>query len=564
MTPSARLADEVVHALAAIGVREVVLCPGSRSAPLAYALDDAERAGTLRLHVRHDERAACFTALGMAGGGSPAAVVTTSGTAVANLHPAVLEAHHSGLPLILLTADRPRAVRGTWVNQTSELQQGLFGAAVRAATDVDSSDDDPRSWRSRIRRCLLTAIGGDGIRPGPVHLNLGFSEPLVPQGDEQVTVDSQATPPRQPRTDRPVPTPLALPSGPRTLVLAGDRAGPDARILAETARWPLLAEPSSGALHGSAVVQAHRLLLEHAEFADPVERVVVYGRPTLSRQVTRLLGRSDVELVLVSPWPDWPDPGREATRAVAATASAPTGSDREAQERWTGLWRDGSRRARRGVDDVLDGLRTPTGPTVARAVVRALTPGQSLVVAASNPIRDVDLVAEGFPDDVLVASARGLSGIDGTLSSAMGHALATGRPTRVLLGDIAFLHDLNGLLAPPGEVRPDSLQVVVANDAGGGIFSLLEYGRLADEQGPTSERARQFERLFGTPHRADLGALCQGLGLPHRQVHESADLDDVLTRPAPGVSVIEVETSRAALIRVHDELRASVAKALAQ
>lgn len=556
MTPSSRLATAAVRALADLGVREVVLCPGSRSAPLAYALDDVDRGGgRLRLHVRHDERAAAYTALGMAAQGVPSVVVTTSGTAVANLMPAVLEARHSGLPLVLLTADRPRRLRGTWANQTTELQAALFADVVRSHVDLDDADE-PEAWPAALQHCLRAALGDPGRRPGPVHVNLGLSEPLVPQGDSTILADG----PRLPSAAAgvgPGPVdggPVRLEPGPRTVVVAGDRSGPTARDLAERTGWPLLAEPSSGARHGSAAIGPYRLLLEN-ETLGAVERVVVHGRPTLSRPVTRLLERDDVDLVLVTPWQDWPEPGRPVRRTTAVEPAS--GADPSAG--WADAWSRAGRVAQAAVDDVLDRQARLSGPAVARAVVRTATAGDSLVVAASNPVRDLDLVAGSLPDGVQVLANRGLSGIDGTLSTAVGHALATGRPVRALVGDLAFLHDLNGLELPPGERVPTTLQVVVVNDGGGGIFSLLEYGALAERDAANAQR---FERLFGTPHSTDLGALCRGVGIAHRRVATPAELDGALRRPGPGISVVEVPVARSGLRPLHARLRDAVHAAL--
>ena len=573
MTASHRLAQQAVVALLAVGVRHVVLCPGSRSAPLAYALDAAERSGTLTLHVRHDERVAAFTALGLTTAGAPAAVATTSGTAVANLHPAVLEAHHAALPLVVVTADRPRRLRGTWANQTTELQATLFGAAVRAGVDLDADADSDGGggrdeWSDRLRGGLAALNSG---RPGPVHLNLGFAEPLVPDGPIAGDLAQDAVEPLSPIVSQVVTTaaggssrrdpdpPLRLGPGPRTVIVAGATTGratgAAAWQLAAATGWPLLAEPSSAARGADAVPGPYRLLLEHAELGGLIDRVVVFGRPTLSRPVTRLLARPDVDLVLVSPWPDWPDPGRPATRGVSVDAPV---ADLET-EQWARGWHRCGHAAHRALDAVLDAHPELSGPAVARAVAAALRDGESLVVAASNPIRDLDLVAGPVSDRARVLANRGLSGIDGTLSTATGHALSTARPTRVLIGDLAALHDLNALLLPPTEHRPDRLQVVVVNDQGGGIFSLLEYGELAERDDAQAER---FERLFGTPHHADLAALCRGFGVPHRRAGTAQALASVLDRPEPGLSLVEVPISRRGLRGLHAQIRTAVAAAV--
>ncbi|HYJ74948.1 MAG TPA: 2-succinyl-5-enolpyruvyl-6-hydroxy-3-cyclohexene-1-carboxylic-acid synthase [Kineosporiaceae bacterium] len=544
MNPSTLLARLAVEALRVGGVRHVVLCPGSRSAPLAYALGASD---AVDLHVRHDERVAAFTAMGAAG-----AVVTTSGTAAANLHPAVLEAHHGRRPLVVVTADRPRELRGTWANQTSELQAELYGRAVRAALDL--ADVDAAKDPDAALRALVDVVAAARRLRGPVHLDLGFTEPLLPDdeaGELQLTV--------QPRTAEVQTASGIVEPGPRTVVVAGDGAdaglGAQARDVALAAGWPLLAEPSSGAA-GPDAVAAYRLLLELPELGGAVERAVVYGRPTLSRPVTRLLNRSDVELVLVAAGHDRPDPGRPARRVAPLDLAAlpPAGEDRG----WARRWALASFAARGGLDAVLDDLLTehpelPAGPLVARAVALAARPGDTLVVAASNPVRDLDLVVHRIPRGLRVLSNRGLAGIDGTVSTASGAAFG-GAFVRVLVGDLAFLHDANALLVPPGEERPH-LQVVVLNDDGGGIFSLLEQGELAT-QGAAEGAA--FERLFGTPHGVDVAALCAAYGVPHRLVDGVPDLADALESPPPGTSVVELRTTRDGLREVHARIRAAV------
>jgi 2-succinyl-5-enolpyruvyl-6-hydroxy-3-cyclohexene-1-carboxylate synthase len=546
VNPSTHLARLAVDALVRAGVTHVVLCPGSRSAPLAYQLQRRDGDG-LCLHVRHDERVAGFTALGAGLDGGLGAVVTTSGTAVANLHPAVLEAHHARRPLIVVTADRPPELRGTWANQTTELQAGLFGGAVRARLDL--ADAAAVADPAAIRRSLaVTLAAACGPLPGPVHLDLGFTDPLVPDDDEPP--GPVIAPPDEAQAA--TPAPARLPSGPRTVVVAGDGAAPGARELAAAAHWPLLAEPTSGAA-GPDAVAAYRLLLELPELGGQVERVVAFGRPTLSRPVTRLLSRPDVELVLVSSSGYWHQPGRAARRV-----GLPDPQDhRYPADDWSAAWSAASAAAAEALNAVLDEVApVPTGPAVARAVARAALPLDRLVVAASNPVRDLDLVGSALAAGVRVFANRGLAGIDGTVSTATGLALAGG-PVRVLVGDLAFLHDLNGLLVPPGEARAD-VQVVVLNDDGGGIFGLLEHGERA-LHGP--EQAAAFERIFGTPHGADLGALCAGYGVPHRRVTSMEQLGEALASRPDGVSVVEVAAARAGLRDLHARIRAAVAAA---
>jgi 2-succinyl-5-enolpyruvyl-6-hydroxy-3-cyclohexene-1-carboxylate synthase len=557
VNPATRLAHLTVHALARAGVGHVVLCPGSRSAPLAYALAGRIRPD-LTLHVRHDERVAAFTALGAGLAGTTiGAVVTTSGTAAANLHPAVLEAHHANRPLVVVTADRPPTLRGTWANQTSELQAGVFGDAVRARLDLDDAAAvaGSRGVLGELVTTMLAATGRPSGRPGPVHLNLGFTEPLLPDhgpddgpDDGRIgAVTVEEVPEPDPAPEQPL---LELTPGPRTVVVAGDGAGAVAREFAEAAGLPLLAEPSSLARGGPNAVGPYRLLLDLPTLGGAVERVVAFGRPTLSRPVTRLLQRPDVEVVLVSPYPGWPDPGRAVTRCSRIVVDAP------APRPWLDRWRAAGAAAAAAIDGVLDGDALAdrlTGPLLARELWAALRPGEHLVAGSSNPIRDLDLAAHpASGSGPHVVAGRGLAGIDGTLSTATGLALAAG-PTRVLVGDVTFLHDVGALLVGPADRRPD-LQVVVLNDDGGGIFGLLEYGERA-QAGPAA--ARTFDRLFGTPHAADLSALCRGYDVRHEAVKDLTRLREALAEPRPGTGVVEVRADRWGLRDLHARLGAA-------
>ncbi|WP_278236469.1 2-succinyl-5-enolpyruvyl-6-hydroxy-3-cyclohexene-1-carboxylic-acid synthase [Isoptericola sp. AK164] len=598
-SPAVDSALALVADLAAQGVHDVVLAPGSRSAPLAYALAEAAAAGRVRLHVRIDERSAAFLALGLSRGSAlpgavadgapevadapaapaPVAVVTTSGTAVANLHPAVLEASHAGLPLVVLTADRPHELRGTGASQTTD-QVGIFGTAVRYAVDVpapDGRDGEVRDLLATARRALAAARGLRDRRPGPVQLDLAYRDPLHPTDGPEPPAAPEPSPGVEVVPPAPGPgADPALPGDPaRTLVVAGDGAGPDARRLAEARGWPLLAEPTSGACGGPRAVAAYRSVLGADGIAADVEHVVVLGRPTLSRPVQRLLARPDVTVTVVAPGGGpWPDPARHAARVVERLA-----------ERWfvpadpsdggtfAARWAAASRAAAGQVDaatrDPAVGADLSMGPhaalAVARAVVAATGPEDVLVVGASNPVRDVDLVvgldvAEDAPPPQILAN-RGLAGIDGTVATATGVALAAARRglrTRALVGDLTFLHDVGGLLRGPDE-DPVDLQVVVANDDGGSIFATLEHGQLAQD-GPTA--AATFERVFGTPHGADLGALCAGYGVAHRRVGDVAALRAALAEPPAGVSVVEVRLPRADRLAESRGLATRVAEAV--
>jgi 2-succinyl-5-enolpyruvyl-6-hydroxy-3-cyclohexene-1-carboxylate synthase len=551
VNPSTALATVLVRSLAALGVRHAVLCPGSRSAPLAYALAE----GPLDLHVRVDERAAGFLALGLAkASGEPAVVVTTSGTAVANLHPAVLEASHAGVPLLVLSADRPHELRGTGANQTTD-QVKLFGAAVRSFAEIPAPErrsGQVAAWRAVAVRAVAAARGTLTGDPGPVHVNVAFREPLVPDDDAgwveplDGAVTAVVGAPAGPAA-------AVLGARPRTVVVAGDGAGTAARELAEGAGWPLLAEPSSGARAGANAVGPYRLLLDHPELGARIERAVVLGRPTLSRPTSALLARDGVEVVVVPPRPAWPDAAGHAARVVAAVSAEPGAGGGP----WLAAWRTAGAAASAAVDGVLDAEAAAgrlTGPFVAREVAAA---GGTLVAGSSNPVRDLDLAAH--PGDGAVLANRGLAGIDGTVSTASGVSLALGGPVRCLVGDLTFLHDAGGLLVGPAERRPD-LQVVVVDDGGGGIFGLLEHGERALRG---AGEAAVFERVFGTPHGAGLEPLCEAYGVGYTAAPDAEALRKALASPPPGTSVVHVEVARETQRDLAGRLRSAALAALA-
>ena len=511
MTSSTARARLVVAGLIQAGVTELVIAPGSRNAPLSFAAYDAAEAGLLRLHTRIDERSAGFLALGLIRGGARAAVTCTSGTAVANLHPAVLEAAHAGLPLVVVTADRPARLRGTNANQTTD-QVGVFGPLVRTL-DLDGPD-----W--------LMSWADDG----PLHLNVQLDEPLVPE-DRWDLADVE--PGERSRWERPA-MGTVLEQGPRTVVVAGDDAGPPARVLAQDAGWPLLAEPSSGSRTGDNALRCYRLLLD-GDLGRQVERVVVLGHPTLSRPVSRLLGRDDVEVVSAPALGAWAErPFRVDRETVGGLAV-----DRPDDGAWLAAWKAADASVARQLDRLLAAEDGITPHEVAGAVARALPPGGLLYVGASSPIRDLDLMVPRYDVGARrkVVANRGLSGIDGVVSSAIGAALGRPRTTRALalMGDVTFLHDSNGLVLGPDEPRPD-LTIVVVNDDGGAIFAMLEQGDAA--------YADRFERLFGTPHHVDLAALCAATRTPHWRVESLPELEQALASPNGGIEVVEVRVRR--------------------
>jgi 2-succinyl-5-enolpyruvyl-6-hydroxy-3-cyclohexene-1-carboxylate synthase len=562
VNPSTAQATVLVDELVRSGVTEAVLSPGSRSAPLAFALHRADAEGRLRLHVRIDERTAGFLALGLAkASGRPVAILTTSGTAAVNLHPAVVEASYSGVPLLALTADRPPELRGVGANQTIDQVQ-LYGDAVALFVDMPAADErvgQVARWRAVVAEAVAA------LHRGPVHLNVPLRDPLVPDGSgewvEPLTTAAPATPWSGLADNGEV---TSLPEGPSTVVIAGDGSPGAARWVAEAGSWPLLAEPTSGARNGPNALGSYRLVLD--QLAPEIERVVVFGRPTLSRPVTRLLTRADVEVVLVRGPGTLPTMGRTdvvLTDAVArgwVERSAP----RAEPDRWLRQWLNADALAQKVVADIVDGAADVSGPAIARAVAVGLPQGALLVVGSSASARDLDL-AEPWDDPLgfsggasdgrrLVLANRGASGIDGTVSTAIGAALAHHGEAFALLGDLTFLHDSTGLMIGPAEPRPD-LTIVVNNDDGGGIFGQLEPG--------APELAGSFERLFGTPHGVDIASLCAATGTAHQLVTSIADLRDALRSGSrPGIRVLEVPTDRSRRRDLDRQLREGVAAAL--
>ncbi len=505
--PSTGLARGVVARLIDAGVTDVVVAPGSRNAPLSFAAYAAAEAGRIKLHSRLDERSAGFLALGLSKVGARAAVICTSGTAVANLHPAMLEAAHAAVGLVAVTADRPASLRGTNANQTTD-QVGVFGPLV-ATQDLASAD-------------FLLVDGG------PTHLNVQLDDPLLPADD-----DLGWLPERPPARERRWPeygagTPIT--AGPGTVVVAGDDAGPPARVLAERAGWPLFAEPSSGSRTGESAVRCYRLLLG-GDLGSRIERVVVYGHPTLSRPVTQLLARTDVEVWAQRAPGVWPGRPFEVDVEFDALACEP-GSG------WVDEWHAADASVATQLDALLAAEPDLTPYEVVGAVAKALSPGGLLVVGASSPIRDLDLMVPRYAVGARrkVIANRGLAGIDGTVSTAIGAALGR-RSERAfaLMGDVTFLHDAGGLILGPAESRPD-LTIVVVNDDGGSIFAMLEQGDAA--------YADAYDRLFGTPHHVDLAALCASTATPHWRVESLPELEQALASPNGGIEVVEVRVRR--------------------
>jgi 2-succinyl-5-enolpyruvyl-6-hydroxy-3-cyclohexene-1-carboxylate synthase len=586
MNPSTAFGTVVVDELVRCGVREAVVSPGSRSTPLALALFERSAAGdpaAPRLHVRIDERSAGFLALGLGKASRrPAVLVCTSGTAAAEFHAAVIEADESGVPLIVLTADRPPELRGTGSNQTID-QLKLYGGAVRWFCEAGVPEARPGMagyWRSLACRAWAMASGEAGGPPGPVHVNVPLRDPLVPGPAGAAGAAGAAEGWPEPLGGRPDGAPwtraglgrpgaaggepLRLDWAERGVVVCGDGDYDPAPLLelAEAAGWPVLAEPSSNARRGPNALSAYGYLLATPEFADRhrPDVVVSAGRPGLSRPQLALLrggpGAAPPRHVVLAAGPGrWADPARTATDVAAAVALSGPAPRPGRDSAWLAAWRRADAAARRAADEILAADETLTEPGLARDLAAALPAGALLWAASSLPVRDLDLHMAPRAG-IRVLASRGASGIDGLVSSAIGAALAHqaagGGPAAALLGDLALLHDSPGLMLGPDEPRPDLCLLVVNND-GGGIFSDLEQA---------GSGAAAFERVFGTPHGADIASLARAAGLGYARAERPADLAGALA--GPGLRVVEARTEREAGAKLRSELRAACTAAVAR
>jgi 2-succinyl-5-enolpyruvyl-6-hydroxy-3-cyclohexene-1-carboxylate synthase len=550
----ATLVDEWVRA----GVVDAVIAPGSRSTPLAIALTDRPE---LRVHVHHDERSASFLALGVGlATGRPAVLVCTSGTAAAHFHGAVIEAHQAEVPLIVCTADRPPELRDVSAPQTID-QDHLYGRAVRWFCDPGVPEEGMRStWRSLAARAVADA---GAPQPGPVHLNLPFRDPLVGEPGELPDARSEGWPWHATTTGPTLVAPseldalIAVMETQRGVIVAGAGAGDPLAVhwLAGSAGWPVLADPRSGCrVPEPTTVGAFDAMLRHPGFAaDHTPALVLrIGAPPASKVLNQWLAASGARQVQVGATPAWIDPEHSAAiRVIADPTELCTALEKRltgaAGTPWLARWQHAEARAQAAIDDVLGRHPEPTEPGVARALLAALPAGATLVASSSMPIRDIEWY--GAPrDGVRVLANRGANGIDGVVSTAVGAALGTGGPTALLIGDIALLHDGNGLLG--AAQRAIDLTLVVIDNDGGGIFSFLPQA--------SALPADRFEQLFGTPHGVDPAALAAVHGIP------TVPWDDLggALRAGRGVRLIHVRTDRAANVAVHDEINGAVVAAL--
>jgi 2-succinyl-5-enolpyruvyl-6-hydroxy-3-cyclohexene-1-carboxylate synthase len=576
VAPSTQFAFSLLGGLIRLGVQDIVVAPGARSQALALAAEQLARLGDVRLHVRIDERAAGFLGLGLSiETTAPTVVITTSGTAVANLHPAVLEAHHSGVPLLILTADRPEELRGIASNQTTH-QPDIFGVASRWSIDesapMPESDVDERGVTLAAQ---AYARATDAHYPGPVHLNLAFRDPLSSSvSAEQLEDLLGATLAKPDKTsssskseDAPSPSgaQTQLQRGPRTIVIAGTGAGPAAEELAHQGGWPLLAEIASGARFGRNLIVGYRELLAQPDLVDEIQRVIVFGHPTLSREIPALIGDRDrgIETIVIrGTQAEVYNPGHNVARVLDRVTVAPGEADRA----WLGVWLTASRTVvaeheaalleahpeTRAPDLTTARAETPASQRVfvkgelaavraevtrdmlVAAVWRSSWPHDRLVLGASRLIRVADRWLPG--KKISVHANRGLAGIDGTISTGVGIALASAPAlTRVLLGDLATLHDAGSMLFGRGEERP-RIQVIVGNDGGGSIFDLLEVAQSASVE--------SVDRVLFTPHEVNFESLAAAYGWRYVQVTNAGELERALTGAGAGPELVEVILAR--------------------
>lgn len=580
-TFAATLVDEWVRG----GVTAAVVCPGSRSTPLALALADRPE---LALHVRLDERSAGFFALGLAvAGARPVVVCTTSGTAAAELHPAVVEAHHARVPMLVCTADRPPELHEVGAPQTID-QQGLYGRAVRWAYDpgVAAGDADVGVWRSLARRALAESWLGPG-GPGPVHLNLPFRDPLVGTPGPLPAASAASSALCEPGPGVPAPASveaLRALAGRRGVVVAGAGAGPPSAVVgfARAFGWPLLADPRSGCRIADPVVvaAADAILRDHAILtALRPGAAVLLGSPWASKSLAAWLkdaARHGAEVLAVDPWWRWVDPDRIVSRTLReepgplleavrracnespTPPAAPSGVGVAAG--WLERWQAAEAAAQGAVDAQLAAEHGPGGaglsePLVGRMLLGSLPADARVVAASSMPVRELEWFARPLDRPPPVYANRGANGIDGVCSTALGMA-AAGRPVVALVGDLAFLHDVSALVRPVDDAT-SGCTLVVLDNRGGAIFSFLPQA--------ASLPADRFETLFGTPQAPDVAAVARGFGVPTEDVGTATELEDALRRlvgRAP-LAVVRVRLpDRRRNVELHDRLTAAVHSAV--
>lgn len=563
MYPSQALAECIIDSLIAGGVRDFVYCPGSRNAPFAYALSryDSLSESPIHVHIRLDERAAAFFALGLTlgeGSGSPAAracVITTSGSAVTHLYPAISEAFYSRLPLVTVSADRPAELHGVGASQTMS-QKGIFSDHVVEEWDFSSDSAELASVPGRIARALAAAAGHPSGTPGPIHFNCAFRDPLTPSDEAEAPESLQLMENRgggvevypsqivrEPSAEGVLKPDLA------TVVIAGHGAQDTVLRWAERSRVPVFAEPMVTGVSSEVRIPFQQTLCADSDVVARIGQIVVTGRPTLSRPIQKLLA-SDKRVIVVSPYAAWTDLHGMACCVVSSL----TQSDRVDAAIQSSLCEDLFARAQsvaRGVDELINSYGDELSEI---GVLDALWHDCShIFLGASNPVRVADLIAGRHGYDPQgnsesdhrapqqVWSSRGLAGIDGNVSTALGWARALEKAyecpqtVHAVMGDLTFLHDASGLGMPLGEEFP-RCRVIVLDDQGGSIFKSLEHGQRASKA--------VYERYFGVAQRVDITALAQAYGAKIHRVSSMPELRAILNTEADGLEVLQLSISR--------------------
>jgi 2-succinyl-5-enolpyruvyl-6-hydroxy-3-cyclohexene-1-carboxylate synthase len=568
--------------LAEGGVAHVCVSPGSRSTPLALALAGDAR---VRCWSHIDERSGGFFGLGIAKGtGSAVALLSTSGTAAAEFHPAVIEARHARVPLVILTADRPTLLRECGAGQTID-QIKLYGADAKwffEAAAGEASDDAVRFFRSLGARAAARAAAPPA---GPVHLNVPLSDPLTPSPAALARAPGEAAardsrPALAHAGSRRAPDPALIQrlastfrETPEGLIVCGEQPGGEALAgaigpLARATGYPVVAEATSGLRTGphasDPLIDAYDALLRVEPFAAAhrPRAVLRFGAMPTSKPARTFLRTGLAEQVchvLVDPWEEALDPIHAATDVVHAdpdllcrALAEAIGKGRAAESPWLEAWKGANARVRRALDAALDRLPEPFEGRVARDLTRALPDGAMLFVGSSMPIRDLETFFSRSARAVRILANRGANGIDGVVSTALGVASISPGPNALLIGDLSFLHDLGGLLAARRHAL--RLTVVVINNDGGGIFHFL----------PQAAHPGSFDYLFATPHGLDLSHAARLFGLPYRRVSDTASLPEVFTEAlaTPDTRLLEIRTDAKRNVELHDEMHRAAREAL--
>ena len=553
----ATLVDEWLHC----GVRHAVVSPGSRSTPIALEIANRRE---IEMHIFHDERSAAFAALGIAkASGIPAILVCSSGTAAVEFHPAVVEAHHSETPILICTADRPAELQGVGAPQTID-QQNLYGVAIRKFVNTEvANDSESHTWRHIARDLFATSLGDV---KGPVHLNLRFREPLMgfatnlpPRSASDAVITKKVALPSS-RSLRKLNKALESENG---LIIAGPENYRVESILrlAETLGWPIIADPRSGTrVPNKLVVAGADAILRDEDFSKRLRPDVVlrFGTLPASKVVNSWLSGSGANQVVITTTPSLTDPDRQCSLHIVSDIDELCAglvsvhskeSIRNRSLSWLDKWIAAEDSAQKAINAALADEPGLTEPGVARAIYALVPEASHLVVSSSMPIRDVEWF--GAPRNGLrVHANRGANGIDGVVSTAVGVALATRQPTTLLIGDIALLHDVNGLINLAS--RKIDLRIVVIDNNGGGIFSFLPQAQALDEA--------KFEKIFGTPHDANIKMLAQAHQINTHELTNISDLAEVLSQRGPWLA--RVVTDRQENVKVHERINQMVASNL--